>query len=50
MGSILLYVLLVCRCLRAFRALLFTDDEALPAATCLRDMPTGLVLQHCFTR
>ncbi|KAF8065824.1 COG5 [Scenedesmus sp. PABB004] len=38
------------RCLRAFRALLFTDDAALPGAACLRELPPALVLQHCFSR
>jgi hypothetical protein len=40
----------LCRCLRAFRALLFTEDTALARAACLQDMPPGLVLLHAFSR
>lgn len=40
----------ICRCLRAFRALLFTEDTALAGAACLQDMPPGLVLLHAFSR
>ena len=41
---------LVHKALRAFRALLFTEDGALQGAGCLKDLPASLVLLHLFSR